>query len=87
MKKTVVLSAIVLIVVACGKVNSLAPFDHETELGSSYAQVHSKVKEVPDDIEYNIRYYPSEEHLKDLVDYLMEDGGTTQVKAKIIHDW
>ena len=78
---------VLLTLLSCGKVNTIAPFDAEKKLGSSYALVDQRVKDVPDDISYNITYYPNQEHLTDLVEYLTEKVSSTQDKSRVIHDW
>ncbi len=77
----------VLTLLSCGKIDQLAPYNMEDELGSSYDDVDARVKDVPAYLEYNVRYHPTEEALQELVDYLVEDASTTREKAKILHDW
>ena len=78
---------VLLLIISCGKVNGLSPVDIKAKLGSAAQLANQKIFEVPDYIEYNNRHNPSEENLQELVDFLIEGEGSTEAKAKVLHDW
>lgn len=73
-------------VLSCTKVNQISPYDYEGEI-LNYIAVDQHVKEMPQYLTINVLNNPIEKNLQGVVDYLVEDSDSVQVKTKRIHDW
>jgi hypothetical protein len=85
-KKLCFISLLILIVNSCTKINQISPYDYQGEI-LNYILVDEHVKDMPHYLTANVLNNPTDENLRDVVDYLIEDANDIESKARRIHDW